>query len=168
MKKLIVNKLKATILILVIGSILIFSSTFIHEQGHVLAARSYGLNFSIKNINYLPQNNLKDWGNGGAGPNTVKDCEQFNSLPFNSRRFIFYSGFLAELIIFLTFGIINILVLVILKKKNCKNKELLFALYYLLIIIFIILSFTVYSNILSNNPLNDGHAQYLSCARNLT
>jgi hypothetical protein len=151
-------------LFLILTLVFIFSLTYIHEKGHVFAAGHYNLDFSIKEINYLPQKNIASWGNGAAIPNTLEDCNNFNLLPLESRKFILFSGVLANLIVFLIVSILDLLILILLvKKRSYQSNVLFFSLYFLLIVLFILIIGSINSNILLNNPKNDGHATFLNC-----
>mgnify|MGYP001563500141 CR=1 FL=1 len=69
---------------IILGIILFFAFTFIHEAGHQQALSSEGIESRI-NLNLV-------WPHGETSPATFDNCEKFNGLQQEAKAKIYYAG----------------------------------------------------------------------------
>ncbi len=161
-KKLIYLLLCFVLALLLSIPIIFISSSLIHEFGHMREAKKQGLDFQIK-IN--PPKSLSDSKNtvwGEAIPSNSSVCEKFNSLQIYNKKKIIHAGVYYELTFTLTMALIVSVLLFNSYKKYEINYSCLIFIAILIILIGMAVN-TIWTNIISSNPLNDWHRLFLDC-----
>jgi hypothetical protein len=169
MKKIYLNIIATIIfLFLIAGSL--FLETWAHEEGHIAAAKKYGINFHIDIINYKfdPEHPF-EWGGGRAVPSSTEDCEKHNVLPISKQRVISHAGVKMQLIIFIPLFLISLISCY--AYRNLWNTHFLLCFFIaLLAILFgMIIIGSIWGNVIYQDPLgplNDWHVVNISnCSR---
>jgi hypothetical protein len=151
-----------SILLIVLAFVIYFSlflSTYVHEMGHVNAAKEQNISFKISEIKYLPDfKNLKAWGLGASIPSSQANCEKFNSITIENRQKITHAGVNAQMLVFgPLFFVLLLLIIAFWKRLFVSNRFILWFLMVLALLFLVIIVFTIFGNVLSPNPLNDWH-----------
>lgn len=148
------NMLLIAILLAIIIPLVLFGDTYIHEQGHVLAAAGkYGINFHFQ-LHLTPDYAGRS---GSAIPNTIQDCEKFNSLSLADKQYITHAGVRAELAFFIPILIILGLLLLLYSRRMLKDRKYM-QLYLLSLLFVLCLAAILYSlgqNVFNPGPLRD-------------
>jgi len=135
---------------------------FTHEKAHIIEANKEGINLKMTYIN--------PFNSGGRSiPASNDDCEKFNHLPIEKRIKILHAGVCYSALwlgLFLMIGILAFVEVAGCKKINRKWKILILMLIACLLAVLIaILGSSIYSNVLSKNPIADWNwFNFTNCA----
>jgi hypothetical protein len=168
MKKIYLNIISTIVFFfLMMGSL--FLETWAHEEAHIAAAKSYGINFHIYGINYkFDPKNPFEWGGGKAVPSSKEDCEKLNALPKIKQQVIAHAGVKIQLLIFIPLFFIFLIGCAVFYQHLWKAHFLLWFYMALLAILFgLIIISGIWGNAVYQNPfgpLNDWNLGNLSCS----
>ncbi len=149
------------ILIILIYPILIIQ-VFVHENGHIEAAKKQNITFILKEIKLdLSVYNLKEWGNAESQPLTQEDCLKFNSLSNENKKKITHAGVIAEIEFLSLLLILPFMGLIFCLHKK-KNFVWIYFFMLLIISLLVMMGASFFSNVFSSNPKVDWNLLNLS------